>query len=111
MDLWKIGVLQKGSYLKNFNVEDPRSGRETRHPEEKLRNKISSSGCPSDTQVEAATKNARCKSKFSAATKKTAKPSRPMNPESTILKHHQAGMVLIAQNYTFAALPIREPCR
>jgi hypothetical protein len=30
MDRWKSGALQKG-YLKNFNVEDPRSGRETRH--------------------------------------------------------------------------------
>lgn len=30
MDRWKSEVLQKGSYLKNFNVEDPRSGRETR---------------------------------------------------------------------------------
>jgi hypothetical protein len=31
MDRWKSGALQKGSYLKNFNVEDPRSVRETRY--------------------------------------------------------------------------------
>jgi hypothetical protein len=29
MDRWKSGALRKGSYLKSFNVEDPRSGRET----------------------------------------------------------------------------------
>ena len=31
MDRWKSGALQMGSYLKNFNVEDSRSGREARH--------------------------------------------------------------------------------
>jgi hypothetical protein len=31
MDRWKSGALQTGSYLKNFNVEDSGSGRETRH--------------------------------------------------------------------------------
>jgi hypothetical protein len=30
MDRWKSGVLPKGSYWKNFNVEDPGNGRETR---------------------------------------------------------------------------------
>jgi hypothetical protein len=39
MDRWKIGAQQKASYLKNFNVEDPRNGPETKHPEDKLQNK------------------------------------------------------------------------
>jgi hypothetical protein len=30
MDRWKSGVLRQASYLKSFNVEDPRSGREAR---------------------------------------------------------------------------------
>jgi hypothetical protein len=30
MDRWKSEARQKGSYLKNFNGEDPRSGREIR---------------------------------------------------------------------------------
>ena len=31
MDRWKSGALRKGSAFMSFNVEDPRSGRETRH--------------------------------------------------------------------------------
>lgn len=36
MTRWKSGPLQKGSYVKNFNVEDPRVVRERGYAEENL---------------------------------------------------------------------------
>ncbi len=47
MDRWQSGVLQKGSYLKNFNVEDSENSRATRHSGKKLRN----NGCCASVKI------------------------------------------------------------